>query len=234
MKSKWLKYTNIKWLIITSLATGIYILCSLLFKHSIWPPKGTTKFNGFIEATFSAAILLLLSEIIQYRNDKRKLGYLAGTYIRKSIVQVNEGGVRSSSIDPAERERKERKENIKFQEDYKYHALAYYACAKEEYRIELKYEFAGNYSGVTEYYDHKAGKTPFEFPKPKTKVGFTLNLNVTDRITGAGSYKYYGENDFGAYEFHVIGERKDSLLVYYKNIFPNGLAEGYEIWERKG
>jgi len=59
-----------------------------------------------------------------------------------------------------------------------------------------------------------------------------FNLNTIDRITGTGSYKYKNKEDYGIYEFQVIGEDKD-ILMYYKNVFPSGLAEGYEIWKKK-
>jgi len=67
-------------------------------------------------------------------------------------------------------------------------------------------------------------------------VGYRhLILNSADKITGTGSYKYREEDgeDYGVYKFQVVDKKKNKILVYYENILPSGLAEGYEIWVKK-
>jgi hypothetical protein len=60
-----------------------------------------------------------------------------------------------------------------------------------------------------------------------------LSLNSADKITGTGSYKYQAGQDYGIYRFQVVDKARKRILVYYENILPSGLAEGYEIWEKK-
>jgi len=38
--------------------------------------------------------------------------------------------------------------------------------------------------------------------------------------------------DLGSYQLQVDNINRKVLYVYYKNMIPNGLAEGYEIWEK--
>jgi hypothetical protein len=232
MNKLW-KHTNFKWLSIISLISFGYIICSILSNSSILPKHATDTFNEIIIAIFSAAVLLLFFEIVQYCRDKDKFGYLSGIYVRKSIAQINEGGLRTDAIDIGVRQAMEASGNIKFIEGSKYHDLKFYDCSNTEYSILLNYEFGGNYYGYVEYYAHAvSGTNAHSLPKPKTKAEIALNLNTVDRITGTGSYKYEGKEDYGIYEFQVVGDNKD-ILVYYKNIFPSGLAEGYEIWVKK-
>lgn len=200
---------------------------------SILSRDATIRFNSFIDNLASAVVLLLLFEIILYRRDKIKFGYLNGIYIRKSIAQINEGGVRTDAIDITERQVMEASGNVVLIEGSKYHELKFYDCSNTDYIILLNYEFGGNYNGTAEYYNHNIpGTDAYTQPKPKTMAEIVFNLNTIDRITGTGSYKYKNKEDYGIYEFQVIGEDKD-ILMYYKNVFPSGLAEGYEIWKKK-
>lgn len=97
----------------------------------------------------------------------------------------------------------------------KYHELNFYDSSNTEYLISVNYEFGGNYKGYAEYYAHNIpGITAYSQPKPKTKGKIALNLNATDRITGAGSYKYEGKEDYGIYEFQVINNRPISSKGY--------------------
>jgi len=227
------QHTNSKWLIILLLLSGVYIISSIVCDSSIPPKHATAVLNEIIIATFSAVVLLLILEIIFFYRDKNELGYLKGKYIRKYITEINEGGIRSRDIDIEFRNKSENESNIKFLLDYKYHELTYYACDKTEWVIILNYEFGGNYIGTAEYYNHTAGISPFDFSKPKVLVDINLSLNSADRITGTGSYKYHIGVDYGVYKFQVVDRKKKKILIYYENILPSGLAEGYEIWEKK-
>lgn len=230
MKKFW-KNTNAKWLIILLFLSGIYVLCTVYCNKSILAKHATEIVNEFVNATFSSIILLLILEIIVFRRDK-ELGYLDGQYVRKYITQINEDGQRSKNIDLSKRSDEEYRSNIKFLEDYKYHELTFYACDTTEWVITLNYDFAGNYTGIAEYYLHDT-KSPYDFPKPKTNVEINFSLNSADKITGTGSYQYQTAQDYGIYKFQVIDKTKKRILVYYKNVLPSGLAEGYEIWEKK-
>ncbi len=232
MKKLW-HYTNFKWLIIVLIISGVYLLCSILCHSSVLSKHATTTFNEVIIGIFSAAVLSSFLEVMLYTYDKIKFGFLAGTYIRKVITGINDGGLRSDAIDISTRQAREAAGNIKFITDSKYHELSYYDCINEEYIIVIDYEFAGNYTGNAEYYDHNVvGTNAYSYPKPKTTAEIILNLNNIDRVRGTGSYKYKGKDDCGSYEIMTIGTNLD-ILVYYKNILPSGLAEGYEIWTRK-
>jgi len=233
MKKIW-RHTNFKWLVMILLISLAYILCSILCESSILPRQATTIFNEIVIAIFSAAVLLLLLEIIFFYRDKNEFGYLKGKYTRKYITEINEGGIRGKNIDIEGRKAEEARSNIKYLTDYKYHDLTYYACDKTEWVIVLNYVFVGNYTGTAEYYKH-GSVSAFSFPKPKTTVDINLSLNSADKITGTGSYKYREEDgeDYGVYKFQVVDKKQNKILVYYENILPSGLAEGYEMWVRK-
>jgi hypothetical protein len=231
MRKFW-KHTNAKWLIILLLLSGVYVSCTILCKTSILPKHATAVLNEIVLASFSAAVLLLIFEIILFRRDQKELGCLEGRYIRKYITEINEDGKRSKNIDPAIRRDEENRSNIKFLDDYKYHELKFYACDTTDWLITLNYSFAGNYTGIAEYYLHGV-KSPHDFPKPKTNVEINLSLSSADKITGTGSYKYQTSQDYGIYRFQVVDKAHKKILVYYENILPSGLAEGYEIWEKK-
>ncbi len=226
---KLLLHTTSKWLVIILLITGAYIVCSIVCDSSILPQHATKTINEIVISAFSALVLLLILEIIIFNRDKKQLGYLKGKYTRKYITQINEGGVRSNNIEIEKRIKDETTSNIKYLQDYKYHELTFYACDKTEWFIILNYEFGGNYTGTAEYYNHNAGMYAFDFPKPKTTIEINFSLNSTDKITGTGSYQYPDREDYGVYKFQVVDKMKNRILVYYENILPSGLAEGWKI-----
>lgn len=213
-------------------AIVLTVASSLLFAVTC-STQSSDVFKEILIGIVSAILLLLLIEIRNSKKDKNELGYLNGKFIRKYITEINEGGVRSRDIDIEFRNKSENESNIKFLLDYKYHELTYYACDKTEWAIILNYEFGGNYIGTAEYYNPTAGISPFDSSKPKMSVDINLSLNSADRITGTGSYKYRIGEDYGVYKFQVVDSKKKKILIYYENILPSGLAEGYEIWEKK-
>ena len=48
----------------------------------------------------------------------------------------------------------------------------------------------------------------------------------------SGTYQYVsgGLKDIGTYEMFLNKQKPSAIYVEYKNIVPNGLAEGYETW----
>jgi hypothetical protein len=230
-KIRWLRYTSLKWLILIMIPSLLYIICSLTFNYSLLSKPTTTVVNDINISIFSSAVLLVIFEALLYRKDKRELGYLNGRYVRKYITQNNDEGLRGSDIDPNKKNNHEQTANVKYLPHYKYHNLAFYSCDNTDWSIILNYEFGGNYQGTAEYYKHGTGTSPFDTNKPKTIANINLTLNSADKITGSGSYRYEENEDYGTYNFQVIDREKKRLLVYYENILPSGLAEGYEIWE---
>lgn len=61
-----------------------------------------------------------------------------------------------------------------------------------------------------------------------------VNLN-----SGSGGYHYIATRnpeihvDYGSYNLQVDPLDENVLYVYYKNIVPNGNAEGYEVWIKR-
>ena len=188
-----------------------------------------SRTENILLGIFSSAILLFFNELLNYIIDIRRYGFLHGKYKRTIITQLNNGGVRSSEIRDADQI--ERNENVKFITDSCYHYLSYYKCESVNYFIELKYQYNGIYTGYAEYFDHKSGNWK-ENRMLKVKTVITLNLNLANKMTGSGSYKYSQVDDFGRYEFQVDDENYDRIIANYKNTAPSGLSEGYEIWEK--
>lgn len=226
-------HNNFLWLSLLLILSGIYLICSVTCKYSLMSQDYTELINLIIQGIFSSIILLLFIEYIQYRRDKILLGFLAGTFYRKSISQINENGQRSESFDDKTRTEKQQKENIEYIQDSKYHNLKYYSCENEKYIISLEYHGNGNYTGIAEYLDYKNPEnTPYSEKKHKTLVDIIMSLNTPDNVSGKGSYKYQKMVDYGIYDFQIIGKNKDEILIYYKNTIPSGLAEGYQIWKK--
>lgn len=192
---------------------------------------------------FSSAILLLIVELINYIIDRRKYGFIKGRYYRKAIFQINENRVRGSEIPENVVNVDERRRiRTSFQEtkgelysnDSIYHELIYQKCLETKYAILLNYQFHGIYSGTVEYmfHDDYDGRWHDRNIK-KTKAVITLNLNLANKMTGSGTYKYLNKDDFGKYEFQIDDENPNRIIVSYWNTVPSGLAEGYEIWEKE-
>lgn len=199
-----------------------------------------SRWENILLGILSSAFLLLFIEILNYKADKLKYGFLNGRYKKILITQKNDGGLRSSDIPKEEldpitrktlREQKEINENIKFQEDSCYHELLYYKCETETYLTELNYKYNGIYTGMVEYFNHSIGDWQ-QNNMTKISATITLNLNLANKMTGVGSYKYYDRDDFGKFEFQVDEQNKKRIIVSYVNTIPSGLSEGYEIWQK--
>lgn len=48
-----------------------------------------------------------------------------------------------------------------------------------------------------------------------------------------GTYQYLNRRDLGSFEVLVDETNPKRIYLYYKNMIPSGLAEGYEIWEKQ-
>ncbi|MBU3715284.1 MAG: hypothetical protein FGM46_10130 [Ferruginibacter sp.] len=190
----------------------------------------------------SSAIFLLFIEIINYVIDKKKYGFIEGVFYRKAIYQVNDNRLRGFEIptDIADNEQKRKKrmelskdKGERYSDDSIYHELVYQRCAEIKYSIRLNYKFQGMYSGTAEYFLHDTYTGRWQDRNiGKTKAAITLNMNLANKNTGEGSYKYVNKEDFGKYEFQIDDENPNRIIVYYRNTLPSGLSEGYEIWEK--
>jgi hypothetical protein len=91
-------------------------------------------------------------------------------------------------------------------------------------KISLTYKGDGEYVGEAFY--------------EEGKVILTIYLDKTNPKTGTGTYQYLEKNpeyempDLGKYIIQIDNKNTDTVFVYYSNIVPNGLARGYEIWEK--
>jgi len=90
--------------------------------------------------------------------------------------------------------------------------------------IKIKYKGEGLFQGTADY---EIGSVKFE-----------IFLDQTNPNHGSGIYQYtklkdsnIQSIDFGKYELNRDIVNKRRLIIYYTNIVPSGLAEGYEIWE---
>jgi hypothetical protein len=207
-------FNNIFWLIVL-----IFLAFFLPFFGRCYFEINSTVEN-ILTGVISSAILLLILEIINFINDKKKYGFISGKYRKVFIAQRNPNGQRSSVLGE-EFWRDENKKRI--DDDSCYHELSFYDLPIKKYITKLKYQYNGIYTGTVQYF----GNT-----ETKVKAFVTLNLNLANRMIGMGSYKYARKDDFGKYEFQVDEENTRRIIVYYKNTIPSGLAEGYEIWEK--
>ncbi|MBI2271357.1 MAG: hypothetical protein HYU69_13520 [Bacteroidetes bacterium] len=66
------------------------------------------------------------------------------------------------------------------------------------------------------------------------KVTAIIYLDSTNSGEGNGNYQYSTKltTDIGNYRVLADTQASNKLIVYYKNIIPSGLAEGYEVWQR--
>lgn len=234
-------YINFIWLSIIITVLGAILLCSCRYCGQ-YCFEFMPRTENILLGVLSSAILLLFIELINYVIDKKKYGFIEGVYYRKAIYQVNDNRLRGSEIPKDitgnEQKRQKRMEfaeakGERYSDDSIYHELIYQKCAEIKYSIRLNYNFQGMYSGTAEYFRHDSYEGRWQDRNiSKTKVAITLNINLANKKTGEGSYKYLNQDDFGKYEFQIDDENPNLLIVYYRNTLPNGLSEGYEIWER--
>lgn len=220
-------YINFIWLGVIILLLSGLLFCSCCCSQYYFEFKPRTE--NILLGLLSSAYLLMFVEIINWIIDKNKFGFLNGKYKKTLITQVNQDGLRSNAIQDAND--RELKEKVKYISDTCYHRLDYYECNKVEYRTILEYQYHGIYKGYVEYFDHKNGDWKNNsFVKVRAKI--TISLNLANKMTGTGSYKYSNQDDFGKYEIYVDDENNSRIIVNYENTLPSGLAKGYEIWER--
>lgn len=220
-----------------AIGTLIYLISAAKYHSSVfgWSDYAMAIFNDIIIGIFTTSLLLLGIEWMHYTRDKRRLGYLEGTYRKILITGVNDERKRTEDILLETREKTSKGSNIKYINGSIYHELCYYEIDKNEYLTTLFYEYNGKYTGTVEYIDHDfkydkdKGHAQMDI-KPKCKAAFSLIFNPPN--TGSGNYKYEGKYDFGTYNFQIDPENENKVLVFHQNTIPSGLAEGYEIWER--
>ena len=89
---------------------------------------------------------------------------------------------------------------------------------------------------ITHYGEGRFGGTAYY---EEGKVEFEIFLDQTNPSFGSGTYQYLHKRkgfempDFGKWELIRDKVDKEKIYIYYKNIAPSGLAEGYEVWERQ-
>lgn len=221
-----------------SFFTLTYLLFSVFFKFTLlgWSDYAINIFNNIIEGVFSSGLLLLGVEYIIYSRDKKKFGFLAGTYRKIYITGVNDERKRTESISSDEKTSKSIGSNIKFIEDSIYHELLFFDLENNNYWTILNYDYDGKYTGTVEYIDHdfidKKSVNGHSVMNPKPKCKAHVQLIFTSANAGTGNYKYENKYDFGIYNFQIDPENKKRILVYYQNTIPSGISEGYQIWEK--
>lgn len=216
---------NITWLSAIAIIIAIILYGPCLNSNLCFPFPPALE--NILLGIISSAILLVLTEIINLIVDRTKYGFLKRDYLKQTITQVNEGRERSNNIQ--DKNRLETENGVRYINDSIYHELSYYSFDKIQYLTKLKYHYHGIYIGTVEYLDHinsdwRNGKVV------KTKALITLNLNLANKMTGTGSYKYLNRDDFGKFEFQVDEQNTNRIIVNYINTIPSGLAEGYEVW----
>jgi len=221
-------FFNISWLTVTAIVIALTLYGPCL--NSKWCFQFPEALENILIGIISSAILLVLTEIINYFVDRKKYGFLQKNYLKKVITEVNEGRARSDKIE--NKIELEFTNQIRYINDSIYHELLYYRCDKIEYITKLKYHHHGIYTGIVEYLDHT--QSDLRNNKiVKTEAFITLNLNLANKMTGAGSFKYRNRDDFGKFEFQVDDQNPGRIIVSYINTIPSGLAEGYEVWVKR-
>lgn len=158
--------------------------------------------NIFI-GIFSSSVVVLIIELISFLRDWLKYSTLRGTYKRRVITN-----------------RLDQRTPDSIYEDM----TAKYNQININPTIELKYKGEGEYAGIV-YYEEGTAK-------------ITINLNQDNPNTGTGTYQYiekkpgYKMPDLGTYKVQVDMTNNKIIYIYYSNVLQNGLASGYEIWEK--
>jgi hypothetical protein len=176
----------------------------------------------FIGILYSA-LVLLLSEVVQFYRDKKEFGVLAGDYERENWFEKIEKNRRAEDLTQEEKQQIERSQK-RVVPSTSYKEFLY--GKGEGWNIKLKYLYKGVYTGEATYHMYWVSDK-----NQKTKVSLTLHLHA-DLNTGSGTYAYTEKNDSGTYSFQISETDANKLIVRYTNVIPSGIAEGYEIWKR--
>ena len=123
-----------------------------------------------------------------------------------------------------------------------YHRVDIYEVDPDA-KSDTKYKsLTERYSKVTSetYLDYLGGRQyNFEIDYEEGRVKGVLFIDEQNLRIAKGNYQYMSKiggkhlTDLGEYNVQLDELNYNRLFVFYKNIIPSGLAEGYEIWERK-
>jgi len=210
---------NIRWLSVLS-------ALALLFLFLPYPDSLINDlWKHIIAGVFYSALVLLINEFVQLFRDKIELGILKGKYVRKELFQVLDGGKSAEQLTQTERD-KIVSANQQIVEGTRY--SKFLNTKDVECEIELNYLFKGAYFGTAKYHndlEHVDANV-------QTDVFITIHLN-DDLNTGSGTYQYKNFKVYGTYLLHISPLEPNKIIISFKNIIPSGIAEGYEIWEKK-
>jgi hypothetical protein len=210
---------NIRWLSVLSVLALVVLFLPFLNSsiNELW--------KHIIAGIFYSALVLLINEFVQLFRDKKELGILKGKYIRMELFQVLEGGKRAEQLTEAERDKiVSAKQQVVEGTRYS----KFFDVTDLGWEIELNYLFKGSYSGVAKYQNHLER----EDANVQPDVFITLHLN-DDLNSGDGTYQYKNFEVFGTYSLHISPLEPNKIIIGFKNIIPSGIAEGYEIWEKR-
>jgi hypothetical protein len=206
-------FFNVLWMVVVAAAT---LLCML---YCALAPLG----DHIVTGLFYSAVILLLNEIAQYFRDKRSLGLLAGEYERIEQYEKIEKGLRAEELS-AERQQQLRASGKEPMHGTNYTKFNY--GLGPAWTIQLIYEHGGLYNGTAQYPQYWGDK------KESTEVEITLKLEDGTNA-GSGTYSYSDRNDYGVYSFQIREQDLNKIIVTYQNVVPNGIAEGYEVWQKR-
>jgi hypothetical protein len=150
---------------------------------------------------FSSALTVLLIELSIIERDKKKLGYLRGSYKRTEIK--NRLDFRDAKTDTRYEDITTKYSNV-------------------DPVIDLDYMGAGKYSGLIHYNE---GDAVFNFMLDSTNP--SVGKGVYQYIIKKENYKM---PDFGVFEVFVDAKDNNILRVFHENRIPSGIEGGYEIW----
>ncbi|HKC37760.1 MAG TPA: hypothetical protein VKB95_16905 [Chitinophagaceae bacterium] len=210
---------NIRWLSVLSVLALLFLFLPFLNSsiNELW--------KHIITGVFYSALVLLINEFVQLFRDKKELGILKGKYIRTELFQVLEGGKKAEQLTQTERDKIEAAKQ-QVVEGTRYSKV--FDVTDLGWEIELIYLFKGSYSGIAKYQNHLEGGDA----NVQTDIFITVHLN-DDLNTGDGTYQYKNFEVFGTYSLHISPLEPNKIIVGFKNIIPSGIAEGYEIWEKR-
>ena len=183
----------------------ITILGFLIFIIGSFLPEDNDIKDLCISASASAIIVVFI-EVLQMIIENKKMAFLKGSYKRVKITNAMD-------------ERDESGIYEDLTERYNNKSVAS--------KIVINHCGGGRYTGNASY--------------EEGNVKFDLSLDKENPSIGAGVYQYIDKmdkegkrvDDIGTYTLQIDVTNKSRIFIYYQNILPNGLAKGYEIWERQ-
>ena len=152
----------------------------------------------------TSACVVLFFETITYLKAVNRYSYFKGNFIRIDIY---------NKLD-------QRKDDKIYDS-----IMSRYNEKNVDHLIKIKHSGDGRFIG-TAYYE-------------EGKVSFEIFLDSINPSAGEGTYQYLHKQqgnlmpDFGKLKLFRDKTDISRIYIYYNNIASNGLAEGYEIWEKK-